>query len=109
MTLTRLMTVLTFPVTVLLLLASCQSPPIENRKDTKMESQLYIEVIETQDGKHRFGIAHPGNDKTKLESVEIDLPPEGIEYPITLDGHKITIFCRYRKEETNKAGAGDGK
>ena len=74
-----------------------------------MESQLYIEVIETQDGKYRLGIAHPGKDKAKLESVEIDLPPEGIAHPITLDGRKITIYGRYRKEEPSKADTGDGK
>ena len=74
-----------------------------------MESQLYIEVIKMQDGKHRFGIAHPGNDKSNPVSTEVDLPPEGIEHSITLDGHKITIFCRYRKENPNKSDAGDGK
>ena len=107
MTRTGLITMLTFPATILLMLAGCQSPRVENREDAKMESQLYIEVIETHDGKHRLGIAHPGADKAKLVSAEVDLPPDGIAHPINLDGHKITIFCRYRKEGPNKADAGD--
>ncbi|MHC5053578.1 MAG: hypothetical protein ACYTKD_02545 [Planctomycetota bacterium] len=63
-----------------------------------MESELYIEIIETEEGTRRLGIAYPGSGKTELESSEVDLPPDGVVHPITLDGHKITVYCRYTKK-----------
>ncbi len=91
-----------FPVAVLIFLAGCRNIPVKDRKEANVESELYIEIIETEKGTHRFGIAHPGADKTKLETAEVDLPPDGVAHPITLDGHKITVYCRYTKKPNKR-------
>ena len=87
--------------------SGCQSPSKQTRKGKHMDSQLYLEIIEVKDGKHRIGIAYPEGDGKKFASSEFDLPPDGIERPVVLDGHKITLFCRYKKQ-ANKPDAGDG-
>jgi len=40
-----------------------------------------------------------------MVSAEIDLPPDGIAHEVTLDGHKITVYCRYRQEKPKKPDA----